>query len=218
MPSDYLNLPQKFWGLLHKDELKKVYLNNLEEGNMFKIGDSVSLTDSAESAYYSKFGFSKGVVGTVMQYSTDQALVKTSTNELVYVPMCFLRYANVPDTADVLSKKSVENEGKKLDAGKPGMDLLPYDALVEIAKVLDFGAKKYSPGNWSKGIQLSRLISAAERHIGEFKEGRDIDPESNLNHIAHAACNLLFILWTQKHNPDMDNRWIKEANKKLDSK
>lgn len=102
-------------------------------------------------------------------------------------------------------------KGVKHDSGKPGMDLLPYDALVEVAKVLDFGAQKYSPGNWAKGIEISRLIAAAERHIGEYKEGRDTDPESQLNHVAHAACNLLFILWMQKHLPQMDNRWIKHG-------
>lgn len=99
--------------------------------------------------------------------------------------------------------------GTKHDTDKPGMDLLPYDALVEIAKVLDFGKEKYAAGNWANGIQLSRLIAAAERHIGEFKEGRDFDTESGLHHTAHAACNLLFIIWMTKHRPKMDNRWIK---------
>lgn len=103
--------------------------------------------------------------------------------------------------------------GTKKDSGKPGMDLLPYDGLVEVAKVLDFGAKKYSPGNWAKGIDLSRLIAAAERHIGELKEGRDLDPESGLGHAAHAACSLLFIIWMLKHRPERDNRWIKEVNR-----
>jgi hypothetical protein len=102
-------------------------------------------------------------------------------------------------------------EGTKLDAGKPRMDLLPYDALVEIAKVLGFGANKYTPGNWAKGLDFSRLLAACERHLGEYKEGRDVDFESGINHIAHAACNLLFVLWMQKHHPERDDRWIKET-------
>lgn len=103
--------------------------------------------------------------------------------------------------------------GNKFDGGKPGMDLVPYDAVVEIAKVLDFGAQKYSPGNWAKGIQTSRLIAALERHIGEFKEGRDIDSESNLSHLAHAGCNILFLIWMMKHRPELDTRWILEGSK-----
>jgi len=106
---------------------------------------------------------------------------------------------------------SPKEGGLHYDTDKPRMDLIPYDALQEVAKVLGYGAKKYTPGNWTKGIKLSRLIGSAERHLGEFKEGRDIDPESSVNHIAHAACNMLFILWMQTHRPDMDDRYIKEA-------
>lgn len=103
------------------------------------------------------------------------------------------------------------SEGKKYDSGKPRMDLLPYDALVQIADVLGFGAKKYTPGNWAKGLEISRLIASLERHLGEFKEGRDQDPESGLHHMAHVGANVLFILWMLKHHPELDNRWIKET-------
>lgn len=106
-----------------------------------------------------------------------------------------------------------ENKGKKFDTGKPPMDLIPYDALQEVAKVLDFGAKKYAPGNWANGIELSRLIAATERHVGEFKEGRDLDAETGLSHLSHAACEILFAIWMMKHRPDMDNRWIKGVKK-----
>jgi len=107
----------------------------------------------------------------------------------------------------------MSNEGIKHDDGKPRMDLLPYDALIEVAKVLTFGAKKYTAGNWSKGINYSRLIAAAERHLGEFKEGRDMDNESGIGHLAHAVCNLIFAIWMSKHRPDLDDRWIHESKK-----
>lgn len=112
-----------------------------------------------------------------------------------------------------MSESTTLKQGVKHDEGKCRMDLLPYDALAEVAKVLDFGAKKYSPGNWANGINLSRLLAAAERHIGEFKEGRDTDVESGLNHLPHAACNLLFAIWMLRHHPGRDDRWIKEVKK-----
>jgi hypothetical protein len=101
--------------------------------------------------------------------------------------------------------------GKKFDNGKPPMDLIPYDAEIEIAKVLQFGLEKYGPerANWAKGIQYSRLIAASLRHIKEFNTGVDLADDSNLNHIAHAATNLIFLLWMQKHRPDLDDRWEK---------
>lgn len=103
----------------------------------------------------------------------------------------------------------ISEVGRKFDAGKPPMDLLPYGALIEVAKVLGFGAKKYDAGNWANGLEVSRLIAAAERHIGEFKEGQDADIESGLMTLAHAVCPLLFAIWMLKNRPDMDNRWIK---------
>lgn len=103
--------------------------------------------------------------------------------------------------------------GVKYDEGKEPVDLIPYEALVEIAKVLDFGAKKYKRANWAGGIKYSRLLAASMRHLGKYNSGEDIDSETGISHIAHAACNLVFLLWMAKNRPDMDDRWIKEVIK-----
>lgn len=101
--------------------------------------------------------------------------------------------------------------GIKHDQAKPPVDLVPYEGIEAIAEVLAFGAKKYAPYNWCKGFEYSRLISAAQRHIGQYNSGQDLDEESELNHIAHAACCLMFLLYMQKHKPHLDNRGFKEA-------
>ena len=115
------------------------------------------------------------------------------------------KYENKPRT-----REREEMKGIKYDDGKARMSLVPHGAMEEVAKVLAFGANKYSPGNWAKGIQYSRLLDAAERHVGAFNEGQDKDNESGLSHIAHATCCLLFLLWMEKNKPEMDDRWIKE--------
>lgn len=68
-------------------------------------------------------------------------------------------------------------------------------------------------GNWAKGIEMRRLLSAAMRHIGQFNSGQDLDEESQTLHIANAACNLLFAIWMYKNKPELDNRWAKELFK-----
>lgn len=108
----------------------------------------------------------------------------------------------------------MSGKGIKFDSSKPPMDLLPYESLEEVAKVLAFGAKKYDRGNWANGIELSRLISAALRHIGQFNSGEDFDNESDTIHLANACCNLLFAIWMFKNRPDMDDRWMKHIKKK----
>jgi len=95
----------------------------------------------------------------------------------------------------------------KFDNNKPRLDLLPSTALVEIAKVLGFGASKYAEHNWRRGLAYSRLIGAAMRHIAAYNDGESIDPESGISHIAHAACNLMFLLEFEKTQPNLDDRY-----------
>lgn len=101
------------------------------------------------------------------------------------------------------------SEGIKYDGSKAKHDLLPYEALDEIAKVLTAGEVKYAAGNWANGIEMRRLISAAYRHLGQFNSGEDYDSETNTLHLANACCNLMFAIWMYKNRSDLDNRWIK---------
>lgn len=97
--------------------------------------------------------------------------------------------------------------GVKFDTDKPRMDLIDPYAMEELAKVLTFGAKKYAPNNWRKGITLSRLFAAVLRHIFAMMRGEDLDPETGLSHAAHAMCCCMFIVWTNKYRWDMDDRY-----------
>lgn len=99
------------------------------------------------------------------------------------------------------------SEGKKFDSGKPPMSLLPTLPLLEIAKVLQYGASKYEVHNWRKGILYSRITSAVLRHLTLWNEGEELDEESNLPHLAHAACGLLFLLEYSNTKPEMDDRY-----------
>lgn len=100
--------------------------------------------------------------------------------------------------------------GKKLDSGKVGVHLLPPKPLIEIAKVLDFGAKKYDAYNWSKGILYSRVFGAAVRHMWAWWCGQDKDEETGLSHLAHAGCCVLFLLQYEINRRDFDDRPVKE--------
>jgi hypothetical protein len=94
----------------------------------------------------------------------------------------------------------------KFDAEKPRMELLDPYAIEQLACVLTFGAQKYAPWNWTKGLAFSRLIGAALRHLFAFIKGEDLDPESNLPHLAHAMCCLMFLLSMTKRHPELDDR------------
>jgi len=83
----------------------------------------------------------------------------------------------------------------KDDLGKPRLDLVPPMALLEVAKVMTYGASKYQVGNWAKdGSTYNRYYAACMRHMLQWQSGENLDCETDLNHIAHAASNLLFLL------------------------
>lgn len=107
-----------------------------------------------------------------------------------------------------------ENEGKKFDQGKVGLHLLPFTGLLEVAKVLDFGAKKYDPWNWTKGMAWSRLLGAAFRHLFKYATGEDKDEETGLSHLAHASCCILFLLEYSLHSRGEDDRFKWPVEKK----
>ncbi len=90
-------------------------------------------------------------------------------------------------------------EGRKYDNDKPDYTLLPWDAVEDVVRVLDFGAKKYARDNWryvdDAGI---RYLAAAFRHLAAHARGEDIDPESGISHLAHAGCCVLFLLSLEK--------------------
>ena len=116
-------------------------------------------------------------------------------------------YTNRHVTKDTVT---VYSEGVKHDKAKARVDLLPTKPLLDIAAVLQYGSQKYEERNWEKGIKYSRVYGAALRHLFAWQSGETNDPETGLNHLSHAACNLLFLLEFEKTHPELDDRPRKE--------
>jgi hypothetical protein len=75
------------------------------------------------------------------------------------------------------------------------MGLLPLDAVQAVAQVMTFGANKYAAHGWrSLDNYEERYTGALLRHLTAVQSGEDIDEESGLPHLAHAACNSIFLL------------------------
>lgn len=97
--------------------------------------------------------------------------------------------------------------GSKFDDGKPRLDLISKTWLFGVGDVLAFGAKKYEAENWRKGIEQKRLIGAALRHLMQYLNGENLDPESGLNHLDHASCAIMFARELLETKPDFDDRY-----------
>lgn len=86
--------------------------------------------------------------------------------------------------------------GPKYDAGKLRWSLLPNKVVVQVVKVLEYGAVKYHEDSWKQVPEgRKRYYDAANRHIEAWWNGEKRDPETGLHHLAHACCNLFFLIW-----------------------
>jgi hypothetical protein len=97
--------------------------------------------------------------------------------------------------------------GIKYDGGKLRWSLLPINEIEDILKVLEFGARKYSPDNWKKiDFALDRYYDALMRHLSEWKKNYDNgiynvkDEESGLSTLSHVGCCILFLMWHSKYS------------------
>lgn len=79
-------------------------------------------------------------------------------------------------------------------------DLLPWEAVWEVAKHCEDGAKKYGERNCEKGIPVHSLIDSAIRHLAKYLMGYDDEP-----HLRAAAWNVLFAIYMEQKHPEMQD-------------
>jgi hypothetical protein len=100
---------------------------------------------------------------------------------------------------------------KKNDQTKPDLSLLPLPALEEMAKAFMWGEKKYGRYNYTAGFDSHRLIAACLRHVSQYQNGEDSDPESGASHLGHALASLAMLLHTISLGTNKDTRLGKQA-------
>ena len=85
------------------------------------------------------------------------------------------------------------------NTGKLKWSLVEFSSLEDMVRVLEFGAEKYSPDNWKKGLDQKEIVESMLRHIFAYMRGEKMDPESGLPHVGHIQCNAMFLAY-------MDNK------------
>lgn len=98
----------------------------------------------------------------------------------------------------------------RYNQGKPEVSQLDPRFILALADLMTKSAEKYGKFNWAKGQEYHTPFDSCQRHLLKFMSGEDIDSESGLSHLVHAAANIM-IMWTsQKKNIkylDSRNKW-----------
>lgn len=87
---------------------------------------------------------------------------------------------------------------RDMHAGKGRFDLLPWYGIFCVALRSEEGAIKYGERNVDKGIPQKSLIDSAFRHLVRYWYG-----ETDEDHLAAAAWNILWAIENKKYHPEM---------------
>ena len=87
---------------------------------------------------------------------------------------------------------------RDMQTGKGRMDLLPWAAIMEVAKHCENGALKYGEHNVDRGIPVHSLLDSASRHLAKHFDGWDDEP-----HLLAATWNLLWAVQMEVKHPEL---------------
>lgn len=131
---------------------------------------------------------------------------RIGTPRRMFVTESMRKTAQMEWEDETIALRAEAPEGRKDDQGKAPYHLLAPELLEGAAQVLAFGAEKYAPRNWEKGMDWHRPFSALMRHMWAWWRGEDKDPETGLSHLSHAACCVMFLTAYEQRKIGNDNR------------
>jgi hypothetical protein len=93
------------------------------------------------------------------------------------------------------------------------VELYGVSKLDEAAEVFEYGAEKYAPFNWAKGMEWSIPLGCAMRHLRASSiEGAEIDYESGFSHLGHMFCNVIMLVYFESYYEEGNDlpTWLTE--------
>jgi hypothetical protein len=107
---------------------------------------------------------------------------------------------------------------------KPPLSTIPLPVLFELGVAMLEGACKYRRHNYRvSGVRASIYFDAAWRHLADWWEGQDIDPDSGLHHVTKAIASLVVLRDAMMNDKLTDDRpppaksgWMKRIQTLMD--
>jgi hypothetical protein len=112
--------------------------------------------------------------------------------------------------------RTVSSTGGEKGVKPERHDLVPVEALAEVARVYGAGAEKYSAHNWRRGYEWSKSYAAAQRHLQAFWSGEDRDPEMGTLHLGNAIFHLMALIVFVDEQRQFDDRYRPEPEIAVD--
>ncbi|ARV77536.1 5' nucleotidase [Sinorhizobium phage phiM5] len=116
--------------------------------------------------------------------------------------------------ADIAFHEKLKETNPKDAVGvrKVPLHVVPARVTAEVGLALLEGARKYGSYNWrAAGVRASVYFDATRRHMDDWWEGVDIDPDSGLSHVTKAIASLTVLRDSMMHGNWQDDRPIRAA-------
>ena len=104
----------------------------------------------------------------------------------------------------------------RYNKGKLKWSLVDWKSLEGLVRVLEMGAEKYAPYNWTKGMPVTEVSESLLRHMFAYLDGEDRDKESLELHLSHVLCNAMFLIYIMREKPEFDDRTVINKKEKED--
>lgn len=99
------------------------------------------------------------------------------------------------------------NPKQSVGIKKRSSSVVSQAVMAEVGVGMMEGARKYGRHNWrAAGAMASVYYDATRRHLDDWWEGEDIDPDSGLSHITKAICSLTVLRDSMIHGKFRDDR------------
>lgn len=85
-------------------------------------------------------------------------------------------------------------------------DLLPWDIILEDARLYGVGSQKYEERNWERGYKWSLSFAALMRHAIKFWLGESIDPENGCHHLTAVRFHAAALMRFERDHKELDDR------------
>ena len=111
-------------------------------------------------------------------------------------------------------EKKLTNLKDALGIEKVSLHCIPCGPLMELGLAMLEGGRKYGTHNYREmGVRASVYYDAVMRHVMDWWEGEDIDPDSGLHHIVKAIASLIVLRDSMLMGNCDDDRPISYPNK-----
>lgn len=90
-------------------------------------------------------------------------------------------------------------------------DLIPAEPLRLLAKLYGVGSKKYESRNWERGYDFGLSFAALNRHLWQWWNGQDLDPETGVPHTVAVMWHAAALTEFMTTHPEFDTRPKSEA-------